>query len=157
MSSFSTPGTSVTQRVVFNSGTIDFGTNRLVAIDNVSLSVEWTTAGLYVLNSIKPADLVRHTQKVTLSGKLKSWPAEMMQLAMGSSTAGTPNEIDTLDGQPTLLNPVVTFFDRNNKEIQYQFKNALFKSSKLSAKMEDFAEVDFEIEAMDILALNYTA
>ena len=110
MTAFSPAGNNIAQRVVFNSGTIDFGSNRIVDLDNVSLSVEWTTAGLYVLGSIKAQDLVRHTQKVSLSAKVKSFPAEMQQLALGSSVAGTPVEIDTLDGQPTFSSPVVTLF-----------------------------------------------
>ena len=154
---FISPGTPTTVRVVFNSGTLDFGTNRIVEIDNVSLSLDYTVEALYVLGSIKPQDLVRHTQKTTLTGKMKSFPPEMLALALGASTPGTPNEIDTLDGQPTFVNPVLTFFDRNNKEIQYQLKNALFKSNKLNAKMEEFAEFDFEIEASDLLALDYTS
>lgn len=157
MTAFIPSGNNVTQRIIFNSGYIDFGSNRIVQVDNVNLELSWTIVGLYTLGSIKPQDLVRHTQKVLMSGKLKSWPAELVQYAGGSSTNGTPNEIDTLDGQPTLQNPVVTFFDRNNKEIQYQLSGALFKSNKLSAKAEDFAEFDFELEAKDITAIDYTS
>jgi hypothetical protein len=149
-------GSNVTQRVVFNSGTLDFGSNRIVDLDNIAVNIEWTTLGLYVLGSIKPQDLVRHTQKVTLTGKVKSFPPELSMYALGSSTPGTPQEIDTLDGQPTFVNPVVTLFDRNNKEIQYQLSGAIFKSNKLTAKMEDFAEWDFELEAKDIVEV-YTA
>jgi hypothetical protein len=153
MGSFQTAGNTVTQRNVFNTGTIDFGGNRLVDIDNITLSIEWSTMGLYVLNSIKPQDLVRHTQKITMSGKAKSFPAELVTTTLGSSASGTPNEIDTLDGQATLQNPVVTLFDRENREIQYQFSGALFKSSKLTAANEAYAEFDFDLEAMDIAIL----
>lgn len=153
---FINPGNSITQRVIFNSGVIDFGTNRLVEVDSAALNVEWSTAPLLVLNSIKPQDLVRHSQKVTLSGKVKSFAAEMNTLALGSSVVGTPVELDALDGQPTFTNPVFTVFDRNNKQIQYQFINALFKSTKASFKAEDYGEFDFELEAMDIKLL-YTA
>lgn len=156
MTAFTNPGSNITQRITFNSGTLDFGNSRIVDLDNVSLNIEWTTAPLYVLNSIKPADLVRHSQKVSMTGKLKSFAPEMDQLAMGSSTIGNPVEIDTLDGQPTYLSPVATFFDRNGKQYQYQFSGAIFKSYKLNAKMEDYAEWDFEIEAKDVVQL-YTA
>jgi hypothetical protein len=74
----------------------------------------------------------------------------------GSSTIGSPQEIDLLDGQPTLLSPVFTFFDRNNKQYQYQFSGALFKSYKLNAKMEDYAEWDIELEAKGVVLI-YTA
>lgn len=153
---FTSAGNNITQRIVFNAGTLDFGTKRLVDVDNLSLSIDWTVLGLYVLGSIKPADLVRHTQKVTLTGKIKSFAPELENLALGSSTAGTPETINTFDGQPTLQSPVLTVFDRNAKEIQYQFSGALFKSSKLATRSENFAEWDFELEAKDIVVL-YTA
>ena len=147
---FINPGNNVTQRITFNSGTIDFGNSRLVEIDNVSINIEWTLVPLYVLNSIKPQDYTRATQKVSMSAKMKSFSPEAYETAMGSSTIGTPSEIDTLDGQPTLQNPVLTFFDRNGKEYQYQLSGALFKSYKMSAKMEDYAEWDIELEAKDM-------
>jgi len=153
MTAFTAAGTNVPQRVTFNSGTLDFGSNRLVDLDNVSLSMEWSTSPLYVLNSIKPADLVRHSQKVTMTGKIKSFAPEALMYAMGSSTTGTPSEIDTLDGQPTFTTPVATFYDRNGKEYQYQFSGAIFKSYKMNAKMEDYAEWDFELEAKDVVLL----
>lgn len=153
---FIAAGSNITERVTFNSGTLDFGNNRIVDLDNIALNVEWTTNPLYILNSIKPQDLTRSSQKVSLTGKIKSFAAELTQLALGSSTIGTPVEIDTLNGQPTLLSPVATFFDRNNKQYQYQFSGALFKSYKMSAKMEDYAEFDFELEAKDV-AILYTA
>ncbi len=156
MTAFIAAGTPVTTRIVFNSGTIDFGSDRIVEIDNIALTREWTTAPLYVLGSIKPQDLVRHTQKVMLTGQLKSFSPQLDQLAAGSSTTGTPSEIDLLDGQPTYTSPVVTLFDRNAKEIQYQLSGAIFKSNKLTAKMEDYAVFDFEIEAKDLVEL-YTA
>lgn len=154
--SFTAAGGNIPARITFNSATLDFGNARLVDIDNLSISLEWTPQELYVLGSIKPADLVRHSQKVMLSGKIKSFAAEMESIAFGSSSIGTPNNLITLDGQPTFTNPVLTIFDRNGKEYQWQLTNALFKSSKGSFKAEDYGEFDFELEAMDMIAL-YTA
>jgi len=151
--SFQTPGSNIIQRIVFNSGTLDFGSNRLVDLNNIALTIEWTLNTLYVINTIKPADIARHSQRVNLTGKIKAFAPEMENLAWGSSAAGTPNEIDTLDGQPTLAAPVLTFYDRNGKEIQYQLSGAVFKSSKATATMGEFAEWDFELEAQDIVAL----
>ena len=156
MGAFIGAGGNVTSRYAFNSGYLDFGNSRIVAIDNISLSLEYTLNSLFILNSIKAADLVRHSQKVTMSMKLKSYPPELDMLLAGSSSIGTPNTITTLDGQPTYQNPVVTLYDRNNKEIQYQFSNAVFKSNKLTSKNEDYSEWDAELEAIDITEV-YTA
>lgn len=151
---FTNPGNNIKSRVTFNSGTIDFGNERVVQVDNVSISLEWTIADLFVLGSIKPQDKVRHSQKVHMSGKIKSYPAEIDLIVAGSSTVGgATNQANTLDGQPTFQNPVVTLFDRNNNEIQYQFTNAIFKSNKLTSRNEDYGEWDFELESMDILEI----
>ncbi len=154
MTAFQPAGTPVSNHIVFNSGTLDFGNQRLVMLDNIALNVEWTTAPLMVLGSIKPQNMARHTQKVTLAGKLKSFAPSLWAAAMGSSSGSAPLNILTLDGQPTLLNPVGTFYDAAGNEVQYQFSNALFKSAKSSLKMEDYAEFDFEMEAMDVTILS---
>ena len=153
---FTNPGTNVPNRIIFNSGTIDFGNSRIVQLDSATLGIEWTMAPLYVVGSIAPQAYNRSTQKITLTGKVKSFAAEMTALALGSSSIGTPNGIGPLDGQPTLQNPVATFFDSNNKEYQYQFINALFKSYKANVKMEDYADFDFELEASGLLIVYTT-
>ena len=147
---FSPDGTPITNRISFNSGTIDFGNNRLVNVENVDIELSWSTATMYVLNSIKPAALARHSQSTKITGQVKSFSPEMEMLSCGSSTTGSPQEINTLDGQPTLLNPVITAFDQNGKKYQYQVLNALFTSSKPSFKEESFTTWDFTIEAVDI-------
>jgi len=151
---FTSAGTPVTNHIVFNSGTLDFGNERLVMLDSIDMSVEYTMAPLYVLGSIKPQNYARHTQKITLTGKLKSFAPSLWSAAAGSSTGSAPMSILTVDGQPTLLNPVGTFFDSAGNEVQYQFSNALFKSFKSSLKMEDYAEFDFEMEASDVTILS---
>lgn len=149
-------GANVTKRVVFNSGTLDFGGNRMVDVKSLTLSMEFTTSFLYVLGSILGQDIVRHSGKATLSGKIQSFSPEADSIAFGSSVVGTPMELDVLDGQPTLTNPILTIYDRNNKEIQYQFSSALFKSSKATLASEEFGAFDFELEALSVAVL-YTS
>ena len=147
---FTPAGTNLPAHITFNSGTIDFGAGRIVDIDNVSLMLEYTLAPLFVLGSIKPQNYARHTQKVSLTGKVKSFSPTMLAATAGSSAVGSPSTIYTLDGQPTLQNPVATFYDVSNNEFQYQFTNALFKSFKTTLKAEDYLEADFEMEASDV-------
>lgn len=153
---FASTGTATPQRVTFNSGILNFGNNQIVNVDNITMDISWTTAPLYILGSIKPADLTRHTQKVSLTGKVVTFPAEMAAMALGSSTIGTPTELDTLDGQPTYQSPVLTLFDRNAKQIQYQLTGAIWKKFTATLKNEAYGEWDFELEAKDLLALDYT-
>lgn len=153
---FTPAGTNLTNRYVFNSGTIDFGNSRIVAIDSVTVEIAKTITDLFILGSIKAADKVAHSLKVTMTGKLKSYEPEMEMSAWGSSTIGSPNNIAVLDGQPTFSNPVVTLFDRNGKEIQYQLLQAIFKSTKVTSTQEAYSEWDFELESIDIVEV-YTA
>lgn len=154
MANFTPAGTPVPNHIVFNSGTLDFGNERQVDIDNVAMSLEYTLAPLYVLGSIKPQYYARHTQKVTLTAKLKSYSPGLVAMVAGSSSGSNPLNILTLDGQPSLQNPVATFFDQSGNQYQYQFSGAIFKSSKITAKMEDYAEFDFELEASDLTILS---
>lgn len=150
---FTSPGSNITNRITFNSGTLDFGNSRLVDVDNLSLTIEYTLATLFVLGSIKPQAIMRHSQKASLTGKIKSFAPELEMMTLGSSALGAQNTANTLDGQATLQNPVFTAFDSNGKEYQYQFSGAVFKSSKMTARMEDYAEWDFDLEAMDCVIL----
>ncbi len=62
-------------------------------------------------------------------------------------------EIFPLDGQPTFQNPIVTLYDINNVQYQYQFINAIYKSNKLTAKMADYAEFDIELNSMNLVVI----
>ena len=153
---FTPAGANLTNRYVFNSGTLDFGNSRIVSIDNITVEIAKTITDLFILGSVKAADKVAHSLKVTVTGKLKSFEPELEMAAWGSSVIGVPNNIAVLDGQPTQTSPVVTFFDRNGKEGQYQLLNAVFKSTKFSSTQEAYSEWDFELEAIDIVEV-YTA
>lgn len=154
MANFNNTATPVPAHIVFNSGTIDFGAERQVMVDNISITLEYSLAPLFVLGSIKPQNYARHTQKVSLTAKLKSFSPGLVAMVAGSSNGSSPLNILTYDGQPTLLNPIASLFDSTGNEYQYQFSNAIFKNTKLTAKMEDYAEFDFELEASDITILS---
>jgi hypothetical protein len=154
MANFASAGTAVPNHIIFNSGTLDFGNERQVALDTVNLNLEYTMNPLYVLGSIKPQAYNRSNQKVTLTAKMKSFSPGLMAMAAGSSNGSAPLNILTYDGTPTLLNPVGTFFDQSGNQYQYQFSNALFKSANAALKMEDYAEFDFEMEASDVTVLS---
>lgn len=155
MTGFISKGNPVSPRVIFNSGILDFGLQEMVNLDSITLGIEWTMNPLYVVGSIVPQAYNRSSQKVTMSGKIKSFPAELAAVALGSSSIGTPNLLQPLDGQPTLLSPVATLFDSAGREYQYQFSGAIFKSFKGNVKMEDYADFDFELEATSVV-LVYT-
>jgi len=151
---FTAAGTPIQVRTVFNSGTLDFGTNRLVEVDNLSLSTEFGIVDLYVLGSIIAQDKARHSLKVTLSGLIKSFAPEMEALIAGNASSGAaPASISILDGQPTLQSPILNIFDKSGNQIQYQFSGALFKSNKMTLKMGEYATWEFNLEAKNVVEL----
>jgi hypothetical protein len=155
MASFTTPGSNVGTRVTFNAGTIDFGNQRLVDVNNLKIDLKWDGKPLYVLNSIKIQFLARGNESVQVTGDINSWSPELDGLLYGSSTIATPSADFTLDGQPTLFNPVITCFDSNGKEFQYQVTGALFTAESVSLNQEDYGKWSFTIMASDI-TLVYT-
>ena len=146
-------GTPVSTRVSFNSGYFDFGSNRLVNVDNIKLDMNWQSAALYVLNSIKIQSLARHTEKITITGQITTFSTELDSIIYGSSSTGATITYTPLDGQPTLQNPTLTVYDASNKEYQFQIQGALFTKLSLNTTKEAFAIYDFSIEAEDLLFL----
>jgi hypothetical protein len=148
------PGTPVTERLLFNSGYIDLGSSRLVDVQNVSLEITFVEKELRRLNSIKMAAHKRAGFKCTLKGKVKSINQEMLAAAMGTSAADTPTGtlITVKDGQQTTLNPNFTGYvdDDAAKPIQFQFTDAIFTRLPTNANLEDFGDQDFELSARDV-------
>jgi hypothetical protein len=149
---FNNTGNQVPSRVTFNQGTLNFGSSQIVMVDNLALTVEDSIVDLYVLGSIIAQDKVRHSLKVSLTGMMKSFSPEMDSLFFGNASSGvSPSSLYFLDGQPTLQSPVLTIYDRNNNEIQYQFIGALFKSEKMTFKAEEFGTWEFTLEAKNVV------
>lgn len=146
-------GTPLSSRVTFNSGYVDFGNNRIVNLDNVKIETTVTDAQLRQLNSIKMAALKRKSLTVKMTGKVKSFNREMFETYFGSSsTDGSGTLISFFDGQQTTLNPVFTAYvdDLANKPFQCQLTNAVILAMPVTASIENYGEVDFDMIATDI-------
>ena len=151
-------GTPLSQRVIFNSGQVDFGSNRLINLDNVAIEITVADAQLRRLNSIKMAALKRRTFSVTLRGKVKSFNKEMFTTYFGeSSVDGTGTLITFKDGQQSTLNPVFTALvdDDALKPFQCQFTDAVITAMPISTALEEYGEVDFEMIARDVSVFNF--
>ena len=150
MPAFNAAGTNVATRVTFNSGTIDFGSNRLINVGDLKIDVKWDGKPLYILNSTKVAFMARGNESVQVTGSINSWSPELGSVLYGSSGSGTPSAIYSLDGQPTLINPSITCFDSNGKELQYQLTGAIFTSDSIDLSQENYGKWAFTIMASDI-------
>jgi hypothetical protein len=151
--SYSTPSTTATTQVMFNSGTLDLGTISLAALQNVTVDISFAIEELRKLGSIKPVAHYRKGFKCSLKGKLKSINKELYQAYMGgSSSDGAGSLLSVTDGQAAAFNPTFTAIidDNSSKKVQFQFTGAVITSMPLNANMETFGEVDFTMEALDV-------
>jgi hypothetical protein len=144
----------LSQRVVFNSGHVDFGTDfGIVNLESVTIETSVAEKQLRRLNSIKMAALKRATFQVTLRGKVKSVNRDVFKKFFGeSSSDGSGTMIRFHDGQQDTLNPIFTAYvdDDTNKAVQFQFTDAVIRTMPLNAALEEYAEVDFEMVARDL-------
>jgi hypothetical protein len=145
-----TPGS---QRITFNSGYLDFGNFGVINLDNVKIETTVTDTQLRQLNSIKMADLKRKSLTVKLTGKVKSFNKEMLATYFGTSSVdGSGTLISFKDGQQATLNPNFTAYvdDDVTKPFQCQLTNAVILSMPITASIENYGEIDFDMIATDI-------
>lgn len=147
-------GTDLSENFIFNSGYITIGSDRFVDLDNVTIEVSFTTKEVRRLNSIIVGSLKRAGFTTKLKGKIKSFNRQLLGYTFGSSSVdGTGTDYIVKDGQyDTTLNPIFTGFigDNTLQAWQYQFTDAIITSLPLTAKMEDFDELDFEMVARNV-------
>lgn len=143
----------LSQRVTFNSGYLDFGAAGIISLDNVKIETTVTDKQLRQLNSIKMAALKRSTLTIKITGKVKSFNKEAFASYFGASSVdGSGTLLSFLDGQQTSLNPNFTQYvdDNLSKPFQCQLVNAVILSMPITASIENYGEVDFDMIATDI-------
>ena len=154
-----TPGTPVSERLIFNSGLLDLGTNQLVDVENITVEITFTEKELRRLNSIKMASHKRGTFKCGLKAKVKAMSKQALTAIMGTAAVdGAGTLITVKDGQYTaLLNPVLTIYvdDDVAKPIQFQFTDAIIDSAPITAALEDYGSYDLSFSAIDVKVFYY--
>ena len=149
-----TTGTALTERFIFNSGYLTIGGDQFVDLDNVSVEVSYDTKEVHRLNSITMGALRRSNFRATLRRKIKSFNRQLLGFTFGSSSVdGTGSHYINKDGQyANALNPVLTCYidDLASQAWQYQFTDAIITSLPLTASVEEFGELDFEMIARQV-------
>ena len=146
-------GTPIEEKLIFNSGYIDFGGDQLVDVENIVVDITFVEKEIRRLNSIKIAAHKRATVKCGLKAKTRSINKEVLIQLMGTNTPeASGRTISVLDGQATLLNPVFTAFvdDDTDNPIQFQFTDAILLVSPTTTALEDFGTMDLELVARDV-------
>ncbi len=154
-----TPGTPVAERLIFNSGLLDLGTNELVDVENITVEITFAEKELRRLNSIKMASHKRATFKCGLRARVKAMSKEVFTKIMGTiATDGSGSLISVTDGQYTAtLNPVLTVYVDDNvaKPIQFQFSDAFITTSPVTAALEEYGVIDIDLVARDVSVFYY--
>jgi hypothetical protein len=151
-------GTPVNERLIFNSGFIDFGSNRIVDVDNAAVEISFSEGELRRLNSIKLASHKRKTFKCGLKAKVKAMSKEVFGTIFGTTaTDGSGTLITVKDGQPTQLDPVFTAYvdDDVAKPIQFQFTDAVCMSMPVTSSLENYGEYDLDLACRDVQVFYY--
>jgi hypothetical protein len=146
-------GIPLVSQINFNSGYLDFGSQRIVNLDNIKIEPTVSIVELRQLNSIKMVAIKRKGFTVKLTAKFKSWDKEPFATFFGESSVDGSGQLLTFhDGQQNSLDPVFTAFidDDVSKPFQCQLIGAVIESLPLTASVENYGEVDVTITAMDI-------
>jgi hypothetical protein len=148
-------GNQLTQQVAFNAGTFDVNGYDLATLQDITITLNWTVKEIRQLGSIIMAvSPKRSTFKPSAKAKTKSVNKEMLSFILGSSAPDSSGvAYTTYDGQVALTRASIRTYvnDDPSKEIEFQFSDAILGGAFSTAlKMEDAAEIDFEIYARDV-------
>jgi len=148
-------GTTLPTNIVFNSGIFNINGTDLAVLQDITVTLNWSTKEIRALGSLKMVTAPkRSTFKAGAKGKVKSMNAELFSYFMGSSAVdGSGYAYNVLDGQNVLSICAIKCIvnDDVTKIAEFQFTNATLAGAlAIGLKMEDAAENDFEIQAQDV-------
>ncbi len=154
-------GTSLPNDISFNSGTLDINGFELAVIQDATIELKFSVKDIRALGTIKMVTAPkRHAWAPSCKGKLKSVNQQLFTLLMGSSsTDGSGLDYTVVDGQNVLTRASIKCYINENtsQAVEFQFSQAILSTSSVALKMEDAAEVDFEIVAQDCTVVtNFT-
>lgn len=151
-------GSTVTENFVFNSGKLTVGTNQLADVTDVSITQEYTLKDARILGSIKARKISRTEFKCGFKAKVISFNESLLQYFYGSSVADSGGQdFSVVDGQQSsiaTLNVTCYIGNDTTQPVQYQFTNAVIKANPINLKMNDYAEMDIDVEATDVLMVD---
>jgi hypothetical protein len=151
-------GSQLSTDVSFNSGTLDINGMELAALQDITISLQFSTKDIRGLGSIKMLTAPkRYGWKPTAKAKTKSINQQLYQALMGSSnTDGSGFGYSLFDGQNVLARASIKCIinEQTGQSQEYQFTNAIISMGSLALKPEDAAEYDFSIEAQDVTVVS---
>lgn len=150
--------TALPNDIVFNSGTLVINDFEVAVLQDITISLAWSQREIRQLGSVLMATAPkRYGFKPSAKAKVKSINKELFSYSMGSSGPdGTGFDYTVLDGQNVLTRASIkcNVNDSATQHVEFQFTNAILGGSiALGLKMEDAAELDFEILAQNVVVV----
>lgn len=148
-------GAQLPTNVSFNSGTFDINGLEMGVLQDITVTLNWSTKEIRQLGSLIMATAPkRHGFKAGAKAKVKSLNKELFNFFMGSSnTDGSGFDYTVLDGQNVLTRCSVKCIvnEATGQSVEFQFTNAILAGAlSWGVKMEDAGEADFEIQAQNV-------
>jgi hypothetical protein len=148
-------GTQLPTDISFNSGTMDINGTEMAVLQDITISLNWSTKEIRQLGSLLMAVAPKRTTfKPSAKAKAKSVNKELFSFFMGSSgTDGSGLAYNVLDGQNVLTRCSVKCIinEQLGQTVEFQFTNAILTGAlTLGLKMEEPGESDFEIIAQNV-------
>ena len=148
-------GATLSNDISFNSGTFDINGMEMAVLQDITVTLNWATKEIRQLGSLIMATAPkRHGFKAGAKAKVKSVNKELLNFFMGSSnTDGSGFDYNVLDGQNVLTRCSIKAIvnELSTQSVEFQFTNAILAGGlSIALKMEDAAEVDFEIQAQNV-------
>lgn len=148
-------GTQLANDISFNSGTLDINGSEMAVLQDITVSLGFTTKEIRQLGSIIMATAPKRAGfKPSAKAKVKSVNQQLFTYFMGSSSSdGSGFDYTVVDGQNVLTRASVKCIVNENtsQTVEFQFTNAILAGAlTLAMKMEDAAEADFEIMAQNV-------
>jgi len=155
-------GGSVPTNVSFNSGTFDINGVEMAVLQDITVSLDWSVKEIRALGSLIMATAPkRSTFKPTAKAKVKSINPTLFQYFMGTSNSdGSGFDYNVLDGQNVLTRCSINCIlnEDSTQIVQWQFTNAVLTGAlSIGLKLEEPAEVDFEITAQNVTVVTAKA
>jgi len=148
-------GAQLPTDIVFNSGTLNINGVEVATLQDITVTLAWSQREIRALGTVLMVTAPkRYGFKPSAKGKVKSVNQELYSFFLGSSGIdSTGYAYNVKDGQNVLTRASIRCIvnDDASKHVEFQFTNAILGGSLgLGLKLEDAAELDFEVMAQTL-------
>lgn len=148
-------GAQLPTDIVFNSGTLNINGVEVATLQDITVTLAWSQREIRALGTVLMVTAPkRYGFKPSAKGKVKSVNQELYSFFLGSSGVdSTGYAYNVKDGQNVLTRASIKCIvnDDASKHVEFQFTNAILGGSLgLGLKLEDAAELDFEVMAQTL-------